>query len=309
MPPRQASIAGFLSPQTARESTRRLTTITDDSQTGAGVTKRRRLGRGSGDEAKTDEDGGWAGQEDDPDVQLLGVSEVKLDKGKGRAVGDSIEGKADLDIQKTGNRTVGGSRKGGVSSPVPKAAHPFFGAQPPKDEPEQSNTTASTLSTHDSKHIVSPIQAFPSPSTACLVSPSSPTPFLYPPSNHASYRLPPTPTYNHPIPISPPPTPLLAALTFNTVPRPITSPADLDLLYFTRFIAPAASRLLYKYLLEAMPWYRVNYSTKGIDLKTPRYTTVFGKDSTGMPWSEYCGWKPRAIPEILLRLMQKGECS
>jgi hypothetical protein len=131
-------------------------------------------------------------------------------------------------------------------------------------------------------------------------------PFTYPPPTHASYHLPPSPIYNHPITIVPPPAALIDALRFNTSPRIITSPADLDLLYFTKFIDPTCSRQLTRYLLDALPWYRVNYTTKGIDIKTPRYTTVFGKDATPMPWEVYDKWKPRAIPEILLRLMQKG---
>lgn len=130
----------------------------------------------------------------------------------------------------------------------------------------------------------------------------------YPPANHASYHSPPIPDFNHPIPISPPPTSLTSTLRFNTIPKVITSPADLDLLFFNRFIDPSSARKLTNYLLDAMPWYRVNYTTRmGMDIKTPRYTTVFGKDSTALPWDQYVKWKPRAIPEMLLRLMQKGE--
>jgi hypothetical protein len=130
----------------------------------------------------------------------------------------------------------------------------------------------------------------------------------YPPVDHPSYHLPPSPDFNHPIAITTPPPALLSALQFNTIPKPITSPADLDLLFFHHFIAPAAARKVTKYLLDEMPWYRVNYTTRtGQDIKTPRYTTVFGKDSTALPWTQYPQWKPRAIPEILLRLMQRGE--
>lgn len=130
----------------------------------------------------------------------------------------------------------------------------------------------------------------------------------YPPANHASYRPPPCPDYNHPITITSPPPALISALKFNTIPKIINSPADLDLLFFHRFIDPSVARKLTKYLLDEMPWYRVNYKTRGgMDIKTPRYTTVFGKDATHLPWDQYLKWKPRAIPEILLRLMQKGQ--
>ena len=56
-----------------------------------------------------------------------------------------------------------------------------------------------------------------------------------------------------------------------------------------------------------MPWYRVTYTTKGFTVNTPRWTTVFGKDLQSKDWSGYpAGVKPRAIPEILLRLMEIG---
>lgn len=124
------------------------------------------------------------------------------------------------------------------------------------------------------------------------------------PSGPNAYRSPPSPTYNHPFPIAPVPASL--QLEYNSSPKIIDSPASLDLLYFDRFIAPSCARRLTKYLLDALPWYRVKYTVRGININTPRYTTVFGKDETDTPWNGGYKVKPRAIPDILLRLKEKG---
>lgn len=130
--------------------------------------------------------------------------------------------------------------------------------------------------------------------------------FTYPGADHVSYSSPPSPAYNHPFSISPPPLSLLEKLSFSQSPRAILKPnLNLDLLYFDQFIASPGSRELYDYLLDSLPWYRVKYTTRGIDINTPRWTTVFGKDSSTKSWTGY-NVKPRAIPEILLRLMEIG---
>lgn len=113
------------------------------------------------------------------------------------------------------------------------------------------------------------------------------------------YQLPPTADYNHPIPIASP----NLDLVYNSTPRLIKTPVDLDLMYFDRFIDPSTSHKLFDHLLQALPWYRVNYTVRNIDIKTPRYTTVFGKDPV-TPWSD--AKKPRAIPPVLMSLKQKG---
>jgi hypothetical protein len=129
--------------------------------------------------------------------------------------------------------------------------------------------------------------------------------FTYPPTTHPSYAQPPSPTHNHPFPIPPPTSTLLSSLSFNPNPRSILKPKlDLDLLYFNQFIS-GGSKGLYEYLLDSLPWYRVRYVTKGITINTPRWTTVFGKDCSSREWGGYAV-KPRAIPEILLRLMEIG---
>lgn len=117
------------------------------------------------------------------------------------------------------------------------------------------------------------------------------------------YHAPPTPFFNHPITIHD----RDLGLVFNNAPRLITKPADLDLMYFDRFLDSASSQRLFNYLLDELPWYRVNYTVRNIDIKTPRYTTVFGKDATHTPWTSYSDFKPRAIPQVLLQLKQKGE--
>jgi hypothetical protein len=128
----------------------------------------------------------------------------------------------------------------------------------------------------------------------------------YPPPSHPSYHLPPSPSYNHPFTIPPIPESLSSSLKFNLTSQPITKPnLALDLLYFKPFIERKSSKELVKFLLDSLPWYRVTYTVRGITINTPRWTTVFGKDSTKLPWTGYkCA--PKAIPPILLRLMQKG---
>ncbi|WWC61047.1 uncharacterized protein I303_103625 [Kwoniella dejecticola CBS 10117] len=129
----------------------------------------------------------------------------------------------------------------------------------------------------------------------------------WPPPNHP-YHPPPNPTYNHPIPIGPIPSEL-QPIHFNTKPKIINNPiTELDLVYYKRFIDPKlSSKALMNYLLNNLPWYRVKYMVRGMHINTPRYTTVFGKDSTPTPWSGYQKCSPRAIPEVLQRLMRKVE--
>lgn len=131
-------------------------------------------------------------------------------------------------------------------------------------------------------------------------------PYSFPGPDHPSYHPPLSPDHNHPFPIPPPSQSLVDALSFSQSPRAILKPnLNLDLLYFDHFISSPGSRELYDYLLDSLPWYRVKYTVRGININTPRWTTVFGKDSSTKSWSGY-NVKPRAIPEILLRLMEIG---
>ena len=130
----------------------------------------------------------------------------------------------------------------------------------------------------------------------------------YPPMDHPSYHPPPGPTFNHPFQIPSIPQHLRETLKFNTTGREIKNKElGLDLVYFDKFIDKSSSRELTNYLLDSLPWYRVKYTVRGININTPRYTTVFGKDMTNTPWTGYDKAEPRAIPRILLTLMQQGE--
>ena len=59
---------------------------------------------------------------------------------------------------------------------------------------------------------------------------------------------------------------------------------ELDLLYFRPYIPSDTSRALFRFLRRSLFFQRVNYSIKRgtfeTDIKTPRYTTVFGVDTS-----------------------------
>lgn len=82
-------------------------------------------------------------------------------------------------------------------------------------------------------------------------------------------------------------------------PRIIRKDADgLDLLYFSGFVSGPKRGEFFDYLRAALPFYRVRYTVRGININTPRYTTVFGCDQTGAKSSAY-KIQPRAIPPVL----------
>lgn len=310
MSKRQASIATFLSPrQTATSSVKRAAV---DASADSPAKRARRAAIRAAAEVK---------REDSPNVELTGGAggspETKsspastADKGKGKAVElDLSLYNGDMKPEEAEMLAIAESVKNARAT----AGRNVEAADTKKDIIELDDLDTESKPGESSRSpLLSPVvKPSPTPIAKIKAGQSGTTPshlpFTFPPPDHPSYHLPPSPTYNHPITIVPPSASLVDAMRFNTVPRSITSPADLDLLYFTKFIDPTCSRLLTKYLLDSLPWYRVNYTTKGIDIKTPRYTTVFGKDATAMPWEVYDKWKPRAIPEILLRLMQKGQC-
>ena len=93
-----------------------------------------------------------------------------------------------------------------------------------------------------------------------------------------------------------PPTFDLAAC-FNTAePRVIKKDPDLDLLYFKSFLSSPSE--LFCYLRAELPFYRVCYKKGPMQIKTPRFTCVWGKDDTLAPDSTY-KIKPRALPAVL----------
>jgi alkylated DNA repair dioxygenase AlkB len=136
--------------------------------------------------------------------------------------------------------------------------------------------------------------------------------------------LPPSQHQHYPWPIPHLPLALAEALT-TRVPgqqeREVRNAPDLDLLHFEPFIPRDTARALFEFLRANLPFYRVRYTiTRGSTetmINTPRYTTVFGVDSTSVfsgdekllqtvqtvdvskpPLKAY-GCKPRPIPECL----------
>ncbi len=95
-------------------------------------------------------------------------------------------------------------------------------------------------------------------------------------SNHA--------TYPFPIPILPE----CIIEQLNQVPatqgREINDQPDLDLLYFQPYIPPAIQRGLFEFLRRTLFFYRVQYTIKRYgtetQIDTPRFTTVFGVDTS-----------------------------
>ncbi|KAF5541907.1 DNA repair family [Fusarium phyllophilum] len=109
--------------------------------------------------------------------------------------------------------------------------------------------------------------------------------------------------------------------------REINDQPDLDLLYFEPFISGFVSRRLFEFLRSELPFYRVEYKIKrgGIEtqIRTPRWTTVFGLDETskfddkGLPVDantglraldkQYARYPPRPIPKCLDELRHRTE--
>ncbi|KAI5466627.1 hypothetical protein BGZ63DRAFT_344782 [Mariannaea sp. PMI_226] len=111
--------------------------------------------------------------------------------------------------------------------------------------------------------------------------------------------------------------------------REINDQPDLDLLYFEPFLPTSVSRRLFEFLRAELPFYRVEYRIKrgGIEteIRTPRWTTVFGLDETSRfdddghvvdaklktRVSDRCYEKypPRPIPECLDELRRCTEAA
>lgn len=139
-------------------------------------------------------------------------------------------------------------------------------------------------------------------------------------------------TYPFPIPHLPPE--LVSSLEYSPASsaRLIHNQPDLDLAHYTPFIPPPAQKHLFRFLRAQLPFYRVKYKIKRGDveteIKTPRYTTVFGVDesstfapdgvlidkTTGQPAAKRkYSRNPRPIPESLDALRRvtegvTGEC-
>jgi len=109
--------------------------------------------------------------------------------------------------------------------------------------------------------------------------------------------------------------------------REINDQPDLDLLYFQPHIPRSVEKELFEFLRQELFFYRVQYLIKryGTDTQiyTPRYTTVFGVDTSStftsdgklvdsstskpVPPDRYKTCKPRPIPQCLDHLRQLTE--
>ncbi|KAK0286184.1 hypothetical protein LTR35_004618 [Friedmanniomyces endolithicus] len=135
------------------------------------------------------------------------------------------------------------------------------------------------------------------------------------------------PTYPFPIPHLP------ASLTSPLHSAPATPPQvlnnhpDLDILYYKPYIPARTATALFHHLRRSLPFYRVEYTIKRgtieTEVNTPRFTTVFGLDSSAVfpphdgkpldaktrnplaPGSYRC--RPRPIPQCLSHLLAHTE--
>lgn len=47
---------------------------------------------------------------------------------------------------------------------------------------------------------------------------------------------------------------------------------DLDMIYFRPFLNSSAATSLYSWCLAELPWFKVQYKARGMDINTPRFT-------------------------------------
>ncbi|KAL7824178.1 hypothetical protein V8C26DRAFT_385167 [Trichoderma gracile] len=113
-------------------------------------------------------------------------------------------------------------------------------------------------------------------------------------------------------------------------PRAVNNEPDLDLLYFEPYVPDYLARQLFQFLRAELPFYKVEYQIKrgGIatQIRTPRWTTVFGLDETSRFDKEgvvvdantgakapsdkrYDKYPPRPIPKCLDDLRQSTEAA
>lgn len=111
--------------------------------------------------------------------------------------------------------------------------------------------------------------------------------------------------------------------------RAINDELDLDLLYFQPYVPKYLAKDVFNFLRSELPFYRVKYTIKRggteTQINTPRYTTVFGIDSTSrfsdegivvdmrtgtkIPSSSYPNCAPRPIPKCLDDLRRSTEAA
>ena len=135
------------------------------------------------------------------------------------------------------------------------------------------------------------------------------------------------PTYPYPVPHLPPHIIDQLAEVPASQGKEINDHPDLDLLYFQPYIPKSVERDLFDFLRRELFLYRVQYTIKRYgtetQIKTPRYTTVFGVDTSSafdangglvdsqtskpIPADRYKTCKPRPIPQCLNHLRQLTE--
>ncbi|KAL6720750.1 hypothetical protein ACLMJK_002675 [Lecanora helva] len=139
------------------------------------------------------------------------------------------------------------------------------------------------------------------------------------------------PTYPFPVPHLPPHITSALASVPASEGREINDQPDLDLLYFQPYIPKSIERDLFDFLRRSLFFYRVQYSIKRYgtetQINTPRYTTVFGVDTSSyfspddstilldstthkpIPPDRYkaCASAPRPLPQPLDHLRRLTE--
>jgi hypothetical protein len=85
---------------------------------------------------------------------------------------------------------------------------------------------------------------------------------------------------------------------------------SLDLLYCKGWLTPIARQALFAWMTAELRWHRVIYTRPGtgITIRTPRYTTTYGRDETGAPDVAY-QQPPVAFPPCLDDLRRLGAWS
>ncbi|ODQ50157.1 hypothetical protein SAICODRAFT_73677 [Saitoella complicata NRRL Y-17804] len=136
-----------------------------------------------------------------------------------------------------------------------------------------------------------------------------------PPSTHATY----------PFPIASLPFEITSTISSDS-PILLNHKPNLDCVYHRPFLRREGADALFEFLRRELPWYKVIYqhSLHKMLITTPRYTSVFGIDSTSRftpdgqimdantklvlpPTSKRYKCKPRPIPSCLLELKEEVE--
>ena len=73
-----------------------------------------------------------------------------------------------------------------------------------------------------------------------------------------------------------PPFPIVRATTFDLLKgvksssKQVIKKGDLDLVYFKPYLTTATATALYNWCLQELPWFKVQYKARGMDINTPR---------------------------------------